>query len=1120
MSCSNVQVTLQILTALIEKTPRDLSLYSPFVLRILLNVLRSQDLTMVEATIPTFEMFCKHQDTTALAADQDRASLYSEVMKMYATFASEDFLATLKTAPSTPVKVRWRTAGLEAIRSIVGCEIPTTFVSTQFATVMPAILENLAVNEPEALPRVHRRMQSSEKQDIEHARKRRQSMSTVQTVDESEGDAATAGGTAADADRAAEEEVRILALRCLKQIFVGGSNRGLILTATRNVLKFIVDREHPHNDPGARSGSREGNWGTSVLEMCANWAPVQDRFIIIVTAVEQLVSSPVVEENLVRQLALVKLIDWLLSSNINMIGLSVIDVLLGFVQHVLRLLQLGGRDAKVLPHHQQPVGPDFGTEKERAAAAVGANGLEDDRVPLASPLRQELVVRLRQCIADLATHIYYTDQISDMIISILAQLRPSPNLQTTVAAIENPSSTASAAASSSRLHEDPTLDSYFSFSTARVTALNAVKDVLVVANKKKSATGTIGEARNAVSVHVWEGTQWLLRDEDREVRRAYVGALLTWLNLETNANDLKITKETRKSPKTPKRDASEGGDGLVRRAVSNASQKGEPKTEPKMMTSNFLKLLHLAIYDNAIESAESQPDVLLLHLLMVSLVENLGVNATTFGLPMIFRLQEDINLDDVVPSPTAKMNIGSLCHGYFWALSEKFNFDTTPVGAEINNEIMRRRSKKLWLDRVQLPPLPLESIQTDFYDEKAAFEILEHESLLPFDGRSQLIDQIATSYDSVNSPPASPPTSPGRGFSIASLAYAYTSTITAKPAPVNTLPSSIRDQLSEDWTKEACIASIEEKAQSVSLSGSKTGTASRHFLAVNGDAHATSTSTKPERPPSIGYGLVGGLGAMQKIRHASMQDDTQTPVDSSSRESTIRVDELRRALNDNPYQVRHFSPLRGAFDDADRASVSSDSMVSAAGYSVSDAGTSANVGAGAATFAHGNGHPTPIKEESNPVSRASSIAPDPEKRRSQREDDIPPVPPLPMSLTLPGGFPMDTTPTASVVSDRPSSTVPGTSPGDNRVGRTTSVGRKQRSYSRPNTGVNGAPRSRSRGGWAGGYATSSGRGSPVVANKIDLAQLLGGISSGNDGVAEESDENAGFGGKGLVKPPY
>src|SRR5436305_8549371 len=267
-----------------------------------------------------------------------------------------------------------------------------------------------------------------------------------------------------------------------------------------------------------------------------------------------LVRSPIAESTLEKQLTLATMIDWLLSSSINLIGLSVMDVLLGFVQHTLLLLQLGGRDSRVAPHHQQNDGLDLFRdasstfEPERGAT----QSISESKV---SPIRQELLLRLQKCIGDLATHIYYTDQISDMVTAILARLKPSTqsDVASTSAAIEDPAAAARAIAKSAILQEDSSTDGFFSFVTACVIALRAVKDILVTANFRKSATGTAAEVRSRVGIQVWEGTQWLLRDEDREVRYAYVDAFLTWLKLETNKNDQRLPRDGPRKSKPDKK---------------------------------------------------------------------------------------------------------------------------------------------------------------------------------------------------------------------------------------------------------------------------------------------------------------------------------------------------------------------------------------------------------------------------------------------------------------------------------------------------------------------------------------------------------------------------------------
>jgi protein EFR3 len=121
-ACSNVQVTLQILTALMDKAPRDLPLYSNCVLTILETVLKSKDINMIEESLPTFETYCKYQDISSLASDQHTSQQYQNIVHMYAEFSSNEFPSSFKQKLSTPLAMRWKTAGLRAIRSVVGGE--------------------------------------------------------------------------------------------------------------------------------------------------------------------------------------------------------------------------------------------------------------------------------------------------------------------------------------------------------------------------------------------------------------------------------------------------------------------------------------------------------------------------------------------------------------------------------------------------------------------------------------------------------------------------------------------------------------------------------------------------------------------------------------------------------------------------------------------------------------------------------------------------------------------------------------------------------------------------------------------------------------------------------------
>lgn len=319
----------------------------------------------------------------------------------------------------------------------------------------------------------------------------------------------------------------------------------------------------------------------------------------------------------------------------------------------------------------------------------------------------KLLARLQQCIGNLATHVYYADQISDMVAAILGRLKPSAlsTMPSAVTAIENPGAASVAITSVGDMTEDPTTDGFFSFATAKVSALEAIKAILLVASDRKTMAGG-SLSRNRVSVKVWEGTQWLLRDPDGNVRKAYTGALLSWLEREMTRSDLKIHEEKEKPKGLIRTSRDDSATNLAKRAVSNSSPREKPH---KPSRSSFLELLHLAVYENGLHHVESEADIALLHLLLVSLIQNLGVNAAKHGLPMIFRLQEDI-LD--AETPTAKIRLGSLCHGYFWAVSRKFNFESSPVGMAIQSEIERRRQKSFWVEQIRVPPTPLSKIGT------------------------------------------------------------------------------------------------------------------------------------------------------------------------------------------------------------------------------------------------------------------------------------------------------------------------------------------------------------------------------------------------------------------------
>ncbi|KIX01967.1 uncharacterized protein Z518_07906 [Rhinocladiella mackenziei CBS 650.93] len=1118
----NVQVTLQILTAIIEKDPHDLSLYSRSVLTILCSVLRSKDVNMVEESIPTFEAYCKYVDAASLTTDQQRAEQYLSIVQHYAGFAAKKKPADKKNGDSIPLSLRWRTIGLRAIRAAVASEALATNSGPQLNIVMPVIFENLSLEEENVLATLQQRAKSSEKMDDEIARRRRVSIATVTTIDTTEGDPATAVETTAGADRVAEEEVRTLALRCLKQIFsVGiGSTRGQTRLATALTLKFIASKSPP---PITAETARQGNWATSLFEAIARWTPVQDRFLIVVTAMETLVRSPIVEGVLEKQLVLTTMIDWLLSSSVNLIGLSVMDVLLGFIQHMLLLLQLGGPNARIVSPHQKNTLGIYREAKEAFDPTSVLTSDEKDRAPskvelTASPVRQELLMSLEKCIASLSNHIYYTDQISDMLTAILARLKPSPqsDVPTSAAAINDPAAATKAIAESASIHEDPNTSAFFSFNTARITAVQVIKEILIRANSRRSATGAPIEARARVGVQVWEGTQWLLKDEEREVRFAYVDALITWLQLETNKMDTLLPSDGNRKHSTGKKNTAPTGEASVaKRAVSNASRK-----ESKPARSNFLALLHLAIYDSILDDAENESNILLAYLLLTQLVDRLGVNAIRSGLPMMLRLQETA-LNGEVVSALGRVNVASVVHAYLWTMAEKFDFETSTVGHEINAEISRRKRLGVWCDQVKFPALSVGDIQKipainekppEYPDEAA-------ETIKPFLSVSEFVDEIATAYDtSLLTPSTSAPSSPGRVFSVPTLGFGYGYGVApvSRHAREDQLPQKVKDEMSAGWSREACIAAV-EKESAASMTGSRTGASSalKHHLSVNGVRKQDSVSGRESPITANGnttptFGLLAGLGSLTKVRGSSANGSPARVPTTSSRDSTMRVTDLKRALSGHAASGRRPSPLRRPVAGSRRSIGSSETSSMISWDDTDDRNPSfldvrsTGVPNDSVNHVADNTSRPQGTEATERASQDSGAAPavtaDP-----RIDADVPPVPKIPSTLNLPGTWPRDASP------PRPAEPTLKKTPSPSLEGGNTP-------HAKRITSTPYSPSTRERQGVRKSSRPTSRKG-PVSSSpneKLDLDSLLAGIPS-SDMTEEVDKENRG---SRLIRPPY
>lgn len=1009
---------------------------------------------MVEASLPTFETFCEHHDASSLFADQAYLRQYEDVVSAYAQCASTRQTPG-KADQSKSVALRWRNAGLEAIRSIAESESLSSVAGRQLDVIVPKILENLWTDDEDFINAIIQRAEEeeSDKADGNPLIRRRTSVSTVKT-DGTGGDTNPVAitGSSVDIDKLAEEDTAVAALRCLKLIFVIPT-RAQIHGGALALLKFISERIQEKEavvtfDP---SSGRDGGWAIVIFGLIAKWAPVQDRYVILVAVMDKVIRGQPNNDNVPEQVTLMAIVGSLLRSEVNLIGLSVMDILSGLLQHMRRVLKHSGNRSN-----------GSASTSDLSPTATNATG-----PPAAS--HKELLGRIEQCIADLATHVYYADQISDMISAILSRLKPNPSMASTSSApAEKPDGAQGPAESITNMSEDQHhLDGFFAMDLAKLSALRAVKSVFLVANPNTKVSGNVSLSRNKVPIQVWEGTQWLLRDPDGLVRKAYADALITWLDRETTKADRRV------NVRVNHREAQAATS--TRRAVSTASARKPARGNQ----SQFIQLLHLAIYDNALQYIDYESDLVLLHIILYKLVDKLGVNSVRYGLPMIFRLQEDIQ---DVETPLAKVRLGCLCHGYFWAITETFDFESTPVGVAVHEEIIRRRSKNFWVEGIHVPPpaLDMTGIPGSAAKQTRMPVEVETEALLPFDDRMGMVNYISANYQEASrSPPTSPPTSPNRGLNHPILG----STLNSPPLPPASegLPSNFKEDMATEWTREAAVMALRESTRSVSISGSKSGaTTQGQRLAING---LSVNGQSPNRPAS-GYASQHNLrpGSHAGPQHGHMASLRKSSVNSrgsgrsgSPRGNVASVDQLRSVLSGSGEAARP-GTFRTVADNTDSDSVAS--------YDFTPSEASFNPAAlenGAATDSGVTRSRSKSRERSASGESAGAQSSHPGDA-DETSEAVPPVPPLPQGVV---GRP----PTSQTTRSRPST----------------------RDHTSPPHFATGRRGPKSRGGVEGLFGGGSGfsGGSPSGAS-MDLQSLLKGIDS------KSREGTLG----NLTKPPY
>lgn len=359
---------------------------------------------------------------------------------------------------------------------------------------------------------------------------------------------------------------------------------------------------------------------------------------------------------------------------------------------------------------------------------------------------------------------------------------------------------------------------------------------------------------------------------------------------------------------------------------------------------HFLTLIHLTIYDRAIQHASDTGELLTLHLLLTTLITYLGFPAALSGLPMIFALERTVR---TAGSDASIVRLSSVVLAYLYSVASTLNLED--IKADILSEIDARKESASWFFPIKFPPVALHKCTTP-PAEKNAFispptEDFTENIKAPL--TQALMDHVVSpSYAAKHV-----------GREAAALQAAH-----------------IKEIFSTEWTPELVLSQLESLSRPGSTTESKFANGTVRSQAIT-TGHPR-TSSVVQAAPQIN---TDGLERFRQIA------DSPTGNSTSSHNSTVRVSELKRVLSGDarPHTASAASPSSSASE------MSIGSRLE--GASIWEESPS-----------HSQRHtPSPSGSQRKLASRPPTTAPD---FSSGARGTIPPVPPLPQ-LDLPGSFP-------------------------------------------------------------------------------------------------------------------
>lgn len=352
----NLQVTLEILKALIDKCCDSLNVFATDVCNLLLDIFKLADYQLTKSILSVYGELTKNLDSKLFDGDKQFVATF--------TVLSES-LINIKIVEG-PNKMEWKMISLLAIEYVSNCIYYNLKLGNHLVSIcLPPLIDVIYKNVPE-------------KDLIQFLQ------TNINTEDE--------GNLNKVLSRIAPDEKSVFlqfqndsvkGKHLIDQTYI--CLKSLFNTTLSNQISDLCNQIVKHNS----KLDYELVWGSTFLELCITWIPVQLRFISLTTLLAHLSNLSrnfsKSSNNYDLQLIYANYILALISSEVNMIGLSISDV----IQQLLNL--------------------------QSNLILYQADHLSED-------LLKELSLVYSDCICNLSTHIYYFDQVPDSIQEIYLKI--------------------------------------------------------------------------------------------------------------------------------------------------------------------------------------------------------------------------------------------------------------------------------------------------------------------------------------------------------------------------------------------------------------------------------------------------------------------------------------------------------------------------------------------------------------------------------------------------------------------------------------------------------------------------------------------------------------------------